>query len=334
MAYTPSREFWTNRNVLVTGPSGLLGGWLCQRLLGAGANVVGLVRDMVPFSRFHESGVAERMVVVRGALEDIAVLERSLNEYEIESVFHLGAQPIVGTANRNPISTFDANIRGTWNLLDACRRNSGVQRIVVASSDKAYGSQEVLPYTEEMPLQGRYPYDVSKSCTDLLTQSYFHTFQLPVCLTRCGNFYGGGDLNFNRIIPGTIRAAYHNERPIIRSDGKFIRDYIYVLDVADAYLMLAERMDDKSLHGEAFNFSNELQLTVLDLTQKILELMGRTDLEPTILNQASGEIRQQYLSAEKARRMLHWKPNYTLDGSLEETIGWYTDFFARLAARK
>lgn len=334
MAYTPSRPFWSNRNVFVTGPSGLLGGWLCERLLDAGANVVGLVRDMVPFARFHEAGVADRMVVVRGALEDISVLERALNEYEIESVFHLGAQPIVGTANRNPISTFDANIRGTWNLLDACRRTPGVRRIVVASSDKAYGSQAVLPYTEEMPLQGRYPYDVSKSCTDLLTQSYFHTFQLPVCLTRCGNFYGGGDLNFNRIIPGTIRAAYHNEPPVIRSDGKFIRDYIYVLDVADAYLMLAERMDDRALHGEAFNFSNELQLTVLDLTRKILALMGRSDLEPKILNQASGEIRQQYLSAEKARQRLGWKPNYTLDGSLKDTIDWYRDFFARLAAKE
>jgi CDP-glucose 4,6-dehydratase len=255
------------------------------------------------------------------------VLERALNEYEIDSVFHLGAQPIVGAANRNPLSTFEANIQGTWHLLEAVRRSTMVTRVVVASSDKAYGTQDVLPYTEEMSLQGRHPYDVSKSCTDLIAQTYAETYKLPVSITRCGNFYGGGDLNFNRIIPGTIRSVLFNERPIIRSDGTYIRDYIYVLDVADAYLLLAEKMDDATLHGEAFNFSNELQLTVLDLTQKILQAMGRDDLAPSILNQATGEIKHQYLSAAKARRVLNWAPNYTIERSLQDTISWYREFF-------
>jgi CDP-glucose 4,6-dehydratase len=327
MAYEPDKKFWNQRKVFVTGCSGLLGSWLCERLIKAGAELVGLVRDSVPQSRFHTSGVADKMVLVRGQLEDLSILERAINEYEIDTVFHLGAQPIVGAANRNPLSTFEANIRGTWHLLEAVRRSNQVSRVVVASSDKAYGTQEILPYTEEMSLQGRHPYDVSKSCTDLIAQAYAETYKLPVALTRCGNFYGGGDLNFNRIIPGTIRSVVANERPVIRSDGTYIRDYIYVLDVADAYLLLAEKMDDKSLHGEAFNFSNELQLTVLDLTQKILEAMGRTDLKPLILNQATGEIKHQYLSAEKARRVLNWSPNYTLEQSLKETIAWYQDFF-------
>ena len=325
--YHPDRKFWHNRNVFVTGCSGLLGAWLSEKLIAAGAEVIGLVRDHLPQSRFQREGIADRMTLVRGCLEDYSVLERSLNEYEINTVFHLGAQPIVGAANRNPLSTFEANIRGSWHLLEACRHSRLLQQVVVASSDKAYGTQESLPYTEDMPLQGRHPYDVSKSCTDLLSQTYAETYKLPVCLTRCGNFYGGGDLNFNRIIPGTIRSILSNERPIIRSDGTFIRDYIYVGDVADAYMLLAERMTDKSIHGEAFNFSNELQITALELINKILELMGRTDLEPIILNEASGEIKHQYLSAEKAKRVLHWESSSTLDNSLRETIDWYRTFF-------
>ena len=325
--YHPDRTFWHNRNVFITGCSGLLGAWLSEKLIAAGAEVIGLVRDHLPQSRFHRAGIADRMTLVRGCLEDYSVLERSLNEYEIATVFHLGAQPIVGAANRNPLSTFEANIRGSWHLLEACRHSRQLQSVVVASSDKAYGTKESLPYTEDMPLQGRHPYDVSKSCTDLLSQTYAETYKLPVCLTRCGNFYGGGDLNFNRIIPGTIRSILSNERPIIRSDGTFIRDYIYVGDVADAYMLLAERMHDKSIHGEAFNFSNELQITALELINKILELMDRTDLEPIILNEATGEIKHQYLSAEKARRVLRWESSNTLDHSLRETIDWYRAFF-------
>lgn len=326
--YTPDPTFWKNRAVFVTGCSGLLGAWLSQKLIHAGADVVGLVRDHVSQSRFHRDGIADRMTLVRGSLEEYSVLERSLNEYEIETVFHLGAQPIVGAANRNPLSTFEANIRGSWQLLEACRHQSKTAQVIVASSDKAYGTQPVLPYTEEMPLQGRHPYDVSKSCTDLLSQTYFETYKLPVCLTRCGNFYGGGDLNFNRIIPGTIRSLLNNERPVIRSDGTFIRDYIYVGEVADAYMLLAERMKDRSIHGEAFNFSNELQITALEFVNKIRLLMDRMDLEPIILNEASGEIKHQYLSAEKARRVLRWESSSNLDASLRETIEWYRRYFA------
>lgn len=266
--------------------------------------------------------------MVRGEVEDYALLERILNEYEIDVVFHLAAQTIVETANRNPISTFDTNIRGTWNLLEACRRNSLVKKIIVASSDKAYGVQHNLPYNESTPLQGTHPYDVSKSCADLLAYAYFNTYNLPVCITRCGNFYGGGDTNFNRIIPGTIRSVLHNEQPVIRSDGSYIRDYIYVKDAVSAYLLLAEKMEDKSVLGEAFNFSNEIQITVLDLTRKILSLTGREDLQPIIENRAEKEIKHQYLSAEKARKRLSWRPLYSLEQGLQETVEWYREFFA------
>ena len=322
-------NFWENRNIFITGSTGFLGSYLTDELISQKANVISLVRDWVSKSRFIFSDAHKKTTVVRGEVEDYPLLERVLNEYEIDSVFHLAAQTIVGTANRNPMSTFDANIRGTWNLLEACRRNPLVKRIVVASSDKAYGVQENLPYTEDTPLKGIHPYDVSKSCADLIAHTYANTYDLPVCITRCGNFYGGGDNNFNRIIPGTIRSIIFNERPIIRSDGNYIRDYIYARDAVSAYMLLAEKMEDKSLHGEAFNFSNEIQVTVLDLTQKLLSLTGREDLEPIIQDQASNEIKHQYLSAEKARKKLGWRPLYTLDQGLQETIEWYKDFFAK-----
>lgn len=239
---------------------------------------------------------------------------------------HLGAQPIVGVANRNPMSTFEANIRGSWNLLEACRQISTVKRVVIASSDKAYGEQPQLPYDESMPLQGMHPYDVSKSCTDLIAQTYHNTYGTPVCITRCGNFFGGADLNFNRIVPGTIRSVLQGEAPVIRSDGTMIRDYVYVRDVAQFYLRLAEAMDDSKIHGEAFNYSTESQLSVLDITNRILSLCGREDLTPVILNQVSGEIPHQYLSAEKARKVLDWSPGYTIDEALAETIDWYRQY--------
>lgn len=321
-------DFWENRNVFITGGTGFLGSYLTEELISRKANIVSLVRDWVSSSRFIFTDAYKKTTVVRGEIEDYALLERILNEYEVDSVFHLAAQTIVGTANRNPISTFKANIEGTWNLLEACRRNPLVKRVVVASSDKAYGIQDKLPYSEDTPLQGTHPYDVSKSCTDLISNTYANTYELPVCITRCGNFYGGGDNNFNRIIPGTIRSILFNERPIIRSDGSYIRDYIYARDAVSAYMLLAEKMEDKSLHGEAFNFSNEIQVTVLELTRKISSLMGREDLEPIIQDQASHEIRHQYLSAEKAKKMLGWNPLYTLDEGLQETIEWYKNFFA------
>jgi CDP-glucose 4,6-dehydratase len=320
-------DFWKNRNVLVTGCTGLLGSHLTGRLGDRGANVVGLVRDMVPKSNLIRAGVYDEINVVRGCVEDFFTVERALNEYEVDTVFHLAAQTIVGIANSNPLSTFEANIKGTWCVLEACRRVPAVRKIVIASSDKAYGDQEQLPYDEDSPLKGEHPYDVSKSCSDLLARSYHVTYKSPVCITRCGNFYGPGDLNFNRIVPGTIRHVFNNEPPTIRSDGTYIRDYFYVKDAALAYMYLAEKMEDSQIHGEAFNFSNELQIPVLELVQKILKLMGRTDLKPVVLNQASNEIKHQYLAAGKAREMLGWKPSYNLDDALKETIAWYTEFF-------
>ncbi|MFC1977608.1 GDP-mannose 4,6-dehydratase [Chloroflexota bacterium] len=318
--------FWKNRNVFVTGCTGLLGSHLTGMLVEQGANIVGLVRDMVPKSNLIQTGVYDEINIVRGCVEDFFTLERAINEYEIDTVFHLAAQTIVGIANRNPLSTFESNIKGTWCLLEACKRVATVKRIVVASSDKAYGDQEELPYDETSSLKGAHPYDVSKSCIDLIAHTYYNTYKLPVCITRCGNFYGPGDLNFNRIIPETIRSVLNNEPPVIRSDGTFIRDYFYVKDAALAYMHLAERMEDTKIHGEAFNFSNELQIPVLDLTNKILSLMGRADLKPVILNQATNEIKHQYLSAKKARELLEWKPKYIFENALRETIEWYTEF--------
>jgi CDP-glucose 4,6-dehydratase len=322
-------NFWKNRNVFITGSSGFLGSYLTDKLISKNASITSLVRDWVSRSRFIFSDTSKKVNIVRGEVEDYSLLERILNEYEIDTVFHLAAQTIVETANRNPISTFEANIRGTWNLLEACRRNPLVKRIVIASSDKAYGVQTNLPYSETTPLQGNHPYDVSKSCTDLVAYTYYNTYKVPVCITRCGNFYGGGDTNYNRIIPGTIRSAFYNERPVIRSDGSYIRDYIYVKDAVSAYLQLAEKMENKSIHGEAFNFSNEIQITVFELTKKILALTDREDLEPIIKNEASNEIKHQYLSSEKARNKLNWRPLYSLDQGLKETITWYKEFFAK-----
>ena len=319
-------EFWRDRPTLVTGATGLVGGWLVKSLVAAGADVVCLVRDWVPDCELVRSGHLDRVKIVRGDVVDQPMLERALGEYEIDTVIHLAAQTIVGIANRNPVSTFEANIQGTWCLLEACRRSPKVKQIVIASSDKAYGDQDVLPYDETTPLQGQHPYDVSKSCADLISYTYAKSYDLPVTITRCGNFYGGGDLNWNRIVPGTIRSILRGQSPVIRSDGSFVRDYFYVEDGAAAYMLLAEQMAaNPGLKGEAFNFSNELQVTVLELTQKILNVMG-SDLTPDVRNEASNEIKHQYLSAAKARRMLDWEPLYTLDGALEKTIQWYTDF--------
>ena len=319
---------WKDKNVFITGATGLVGSWLTKFLVDEGANVVVLVRDIVPKSILWSSSaefdyIKGSLTIVNGELEDYLLLERALNEYEIEIVFHLGAQTIVGIANRNPLSTFESNVRGTYNLLEACRRSPLIKAVVIASSDKAYGEQEQLPYDETASLQGTHPYDASKSCADLIAYTYYNTFKLPVCVTRCGNFYGPGDLNFNRIIPGTIRSLLDNESPIIRSDGKFIRDYFYVKDGALAYMLLAEKMiADTSIYGEAYNFSNESQVTVLELVDKIIGLM-EIDVEPTVLNQAQHEIRNQYLSAKKAKEQLGWSAKYTLDSSLKETIEWY-----------
>lgn len=325
-------SFWKQRPVFITGATGLLGSWLTRRLVNAGADVVCLVRDWVPQSELVRSGMLSKVRIVRGDVCDQATLERILGEYEIESVFHAAAQTIVGVSNRNPVSTFESNIGGTWSLLEACRRSPAVRQIVVASSDKAYGSQDQLPYLESMPLEGRHPYDVSKSCADLICRSYASTWGVPVAVTRCGNLFGGGDLNWSRIIPGTIRSVFNHERPVIRSDGKFIRDYFFVEDAAEAYMLLAERMSqDRSLTGEAFNFSLELHLSVLDVVEMILRLMN-SDLRPDIRNEADKEIRHQYLSAAKAHERLSWKPVYTMEEGLRKTIEWYAEFFGQPGA--
>ena len=321
-------SFWRDRPTFVTGGTGLVGSWLVARLVDAGADVVCLVRDWVPQSELVQQRLIDRVKVVRGDVCDQACLERVLAEYEIDTVFHLAAQTIVGIANRNPISTFETNIQGTWALLEACRRSPLVKQVVTASSDKAYGDQEILPYDESTPLQGNHPYDVSKSCADLIAHTYAMTFGLPVVITRCGNFYGGGDLNWNRIVPGTIRSIMREQRPVIRSDGSFVRDYFYVEDGAAAYMLLAERLAARpALRGEAFNFSNEIQITALDLVQRILAVTGST-LAPDIRNQASHEIRHQYLSAAKARTQLDWSPLFDLGEGLARTITWYQKFLA------
>jgi CDP-glucose 4,6-dehydratase len=323
---------WPQRRVFVTGATGIVGSWLVKRLLREGAYVVALVRDWDPQSELIRSGDIQRVSVVSGALEDYGALERAVNEHEIDTVFHLGAQPIVNTALRNPLPTFEANIRGSYHVLEACRVHRGlVKRVVVASSDKAYGDSDILPYTEDMPVNGRHPYDVSKSCTDLLSMTYAHTYGLPVTVARCGNIYGGGDLNWSRIVPGTIRSLLAGERPIIRSNGLFTRDYIFVEDVVDAYLALAVHVDRQGVSGEAFNFSPESRLTVLDIVKSIQKLMGRGDLEPVIQNLAKAEIKDQYLDSSKARRMLQWRPRYTLEQGLTDTIAWYRAFLGERA---
>jgi CDP-glucose 4,6-dehydratase len=320
---------WNTARVLVTGATGMIGSWLTRRLVERGAYVVALVLDQDPRSELVRSGTLGRISVVNGRLEEFSTLERAVTLHEIDTIFHLGAQTIVGTARRAPRLTFEANVQGTWNILDAARLHADlVTRVVVASSDKAYGSQENLPYVEEMPLIGRGPYEVSKSCTDLIVQSFHATYGLPVTIARCGNVYGGGDLNWSRIVPGTIRSLFAGERPVIRSDGTFLRDYIFVEDVVDAYLLLAEGLASSDIHGEAFNFSDESPLSVLAIYERICVATGRPGVEPLVLSGAQGEIKDQYLSAAKARQQLGWKPTYSLDEGLRQTVAWYECLFA------
>jgi CDP-glucose 4,6-dehydratase len=320
--------FWRERRVFVTGATGIVGSWLVRELLGAGAHVAVLVRDADPQSELLRSGDLQRCTVFNGSVEDLWTLERAISLHEAEYVFHLAAQTIVGVAHRNPFTTFETNVRGTYNLLEACRiHGSLVQSVVVASSDKAYGEVDALPYVETMPLNGKHPYEVSKSCTDLISTSYCHSYGVPVTIARCGNIYGGGDLNWSRIVPGTIRALLRGERPTLRSDGTFRRDYIYVKDVARAYMLLGERGREPGVLGQAFNFSDESPLTVLEIVDAIRRLMG-SDIEPDVRNVAQGEIRDQYLSAAKARECLDWRATYNLNTGLAETIAWYRALLA------
>ncbi len=329
------KKYWINKNVFITGASGFLGYWLTKALVQKKANVVVLIRDCDPQTPLFRSKLIEKTRVVQGALEDYASLERGINEHEIDSVFHLGAQTIVGTALRNPLSTFESNIRGTYNLMEACRQHKSlVKRIVVASSDKAYGSSEVLPYTEEMPLKGEHPYDVSKSCTDLIAHTYHHTYGLPIAIARCGNLYGGGDLNWSRLIPGTIRNFFLKESPVIRSDGSCTRDYLYVEDAVHAYLMLASQVHQENISGQAFNFGPSAPTSVLNIVSVLQRLMHSTDLEPTILGDARGEIKDQSLDSSKAKNRLGWEPLFGLDEGLQRTVEWYTHYLQEMAAEE
>jgi len=319
--------FWEGRPTLVTGASGLLGGWMVSYLLEAGAEVVCLVRDWVPQSQLIAERLLDRAIVVRGDICDRELVERTLCEYEIATVFHLCAQTLVQIGIRNPLATFETNIQGTWTLLEACRTAAGRVDVVVASSDKAYGHQSVLPYTEDTPLQGRHPYDVSKSCADLIAQSYSATYGMPLVITRCGNFYGGGDLNWSRLVPGTIRAALRGERPVIRSDGRAVRDYLYIEDGVRGYLTAAEALAKRpEVAGHAFNFGHDQPLSVLEVVEATLREAGRPDLEPDVHATTRNEIPAQYLDASKARAMLGWSPRIGLQQGLRRTVGWYRAF--------
>jgi CDP-glucose 4,6-dehydratase len=320
-------DFWPDRPVFVTGCTGMLGSWMTIALVERGAFVVGLIRDEVPFSHLHRSGYQQdRITVVRGDVTDYELVERALNEYEIDTVFHVAAQTIVTTANRAPLSTFETNVKGTWTVLEAARRSPKVTRVAVASSDKAYGAHEKLPYTEEAPLLGCYPYDVSKACADIIARTYAATYDLPVAVTRCANLYGGGDLNWSRIVPGTIRSVIRGECPIVRSDGTPLRDYLYVKDAVHAYLTLAEHLDDPGVRGEAFNFGMDDPKSVLEMVQAIIAVSDHPELEPAVLADAPHEIQAQYLNSSKARRVLGWLPRYSLEEGLRETLEWYREF--------
>lgn len=322
-----SSSFWSGRRILLTGATGLLGGWLVPKLVRRGSHVVVLVRDGAPESAIVRDGWMSSLAAVYGSVSDADLLRRTLAEYSVQTVFHLAAQTQVGVAKVDPVGTLEANVRGTWNMLEAARQCGGVH-VVAASSDKAYGESDQLPYAEDHPLRGKYPYDVSKSCMDLICSMYAASFALPVAIVRCANLFGGGDLNFERAIPGVIRSTLRGEPFVIRSDGKFLRDYLYVEDAVDGYMRVAERLaHEPTLAGEAFNLSAGDSRTVLEMVHAVLKLLDRTDLEPIILNQASNEIREQALSGEKARRVLNWAPQFGLNDALKRTIEWYRTYF-------
>lgn len=320
------RGFWSGRNVLVTGAGGFVGSWVAAALVDAGADVVAILRDSVGEKLLTEHGIRSKVTVVSGSISDYSLVERALNEYEVDACFHLAAQAIVGAANRSPLSTFESNIRGTWSVLEACRVTRTVQRVVVASSDKAYGDQPILPYREDTPLSGRYPYDASKVCTDVLARSYAATYELPVALTRCANIYGGADLNWSRLVPGTIRSVVNREEPIIRSDGTPERDYLYIDDAVDAYLTLARRAADPDVRGQAYNFGSGKPVSALSLVENILDVAGAQGLRPRILGEARGEIDRQSLDSSLAHATFGWEPRIALRDGLARSVDWYAGY--------
>ncbi len=319
---------WRSTPVLVTGAQGFIGSWLVSRLLDQQAEVVVLRRDVPAESRFGIDRLEERCDVVQGDLVDYDSLVRTLNEYSVKAVFHLGAQTIVGTANRAPLSTWETNIRGTYTLLEACRTvgvvGDPVERIVVASSDKAYGTHERLPYDETFPLQPEYPYDVSKAAADMIARCYARMYDLPVAVTRLANVYGGGDFNFSRVVPDTARALVRGDRPVIRSDGTPERDYVYAEDAVDAYLAVAASLDDPRMRGRAWNAGAGTPYPVIDIVRRLIAVSGR-DVEPDVRGQGTphGEIDRQYLDSSRIREELGWAPQWELDDGLRETWTWY-----------
>lgn len=322
-----SSSYWAHRRVFITGATGLVGSGLTKALIRLKAKIIILVRDYDPQSELIHSGMINQVSVVNGQVEDLNVLERAIHEYEIDTVFHLAAQPLVDVALRNPLLTFESNIRGTYHLLEACRRAGNlVKAIVVASSDKAYGEKHELPYREDMSLEGAFPYEVSKSCADLLANTYFQTYHLPIGIARCGNIFGPGDLNWSRIVPGTIRSCLAGEAPIIRSDGNFLRDYIFLEDVVNAYLCLAYALGNRKCLGEAFNFGYGEPNSVIFIVTLIQKMMGCSDLTPIIQNKVKNEIRSQYLDSHKAKQLLNWKSSFTLEEGLRQSISWYRKF--------
>ncbi len=316
-------SFWRGRRVFITGCTGFLGSWLTAALLERGAAVVGLIRMREPESQLIRTGLIGKIEQVYGDLLDYELIKHTLVDKDIDTVFHLAGQTIVGVANREPAATFETNIRGTWLLLEAVRHTPSVRGVVVASSEKAYGEHKTLPYLEELPLQGRHPYEVSKSCADLIAQSFAHTYGLAIAVTRCSNLFGGGDLSWNRLIPGTIRSVLSGEQPVIRSDGSFRRDYLYVADAVRGYLMLAEKLTDVGVRGEPFNFGSGCAVSALEVVRTIVALSGSPALEPVILNEVKNEILDEFLSPAKAKQAIGWRPQYTLAGGLKETMAWY-----------
>ncbi len=322
-------RIWKNKNVLITGGDGFVGGWLAKTLAENGSNVVILVRDIKKESVYRLLGLENKVTQVLGDLTDYDLLLRVFNEYSIDSCFHLAAQTQVQIANRSPLSTFESNIKGTWNLLEVCRSTKTIERVIVASSDKAYGVQKKLPYTEESPLLGIYPYDASKACADILSRSYFASYGLPVVVTRNANTYGGGDLNFARIVPDAIRCLLEGREFEIRSDGTPVRDYMYVEDAVNGYLMLAEQFEKEGVRGEAFNFGTEEPVSVLELFKMMAASCGKPNIKPKILGTAHNEIDKQYLCIDKAKEMLGWEPKFSLKEGLQKTIEWYKGYLGR-----
>ncbi|BAZ32832.1 NAD-dependent epimerase/dehydratase [Cylindrospermum sp. NIES-4074] len=318
-----------DRRVLITGASGFMGSWLTKYLLEQGAIVTTILADWNPNSYFVHSGVIYQVKNIVGSIEDYSLLEKVISDHNINTVFHLAAISVEGLAFEKPRQAFEINIRGTYNILEACRVHSDlVQRVVVASSDKAYGDSPILPYTEDLPTVGKNPYDVSKSCGDMIARSYHNSYGLPVVIGRFGNIYGGGDLNLNRLIPNTIRCLLQNQPPIIRVpiQGSFMRDFLYVQDAVNAYIAMFEGLENPKVHGEAFNFAMGGSWKVLEIVQKIQHLMNREDIEPVVIPQSHGEILHQHVSIEKAQKILGWTPRYSFNEGLRETIEWYTEF--------